>query len=213
MNGYFSSPSHVHLLLSPTSSPVRISPASAFKLLAGSALRRCQASEVCGLGSSFSTCLSYGPSWVLVSHLQLWPSRWAGPKLREPRHLEGNWELGTREVVGKSGLGLQSSTARLVENRILFGAPFGTCDSSPCLSSRSQCHPYGDSAPPLCQWMPVLSCHDRQYLPLPPPFSPSWLLLPYVIIIARQSPRCARSHASISSTPLPAPLPSIASPL
>lgn len=77
-----------------------------------------------------------------------------------------------------------------------------------------------ESVPPLWGLSPsplpvdaALSCHDRQYLPLPPPFSPSWLLLPYVIIIARQSPRCSRSHASITSAPLPAPLPSIASPL
>ena len=169
----------------------------------------CSASlPACGGGG----VLDCSPSSSLppaVAHWQLWPSRWAEPKLRQPRQLEGNWDLGPREVVRKSGLGLQSSTARLWRTEYHLG----TCDSAPCLSPMSQCHLYGDSAPPPCQWMPPLSCHDRQYLPQPPPFSPSWLLLPYVIIIARESPLRARSHASITASPLPAPLASTASPL
>ena len=130
----------------------------------------------------------------------------------------------TQAIGGKLGTGAKGGCKKVrtwspkqhcqaVENRISLGAPFGTCDSAPCLSPGSQCHFYGDSAPPPCQWMPPLSCHDRQYLPQPTPFSPSWLLLPYVIILARESPLHASSHASITASPLPAPLASTASPL
>lgn len=94
--------------------------------------RRCQASEGLWSGLLFFhlsfllSLLDSSPSSSLppaVAHCQLWPSRWAEPKLRQPRQLEGNWELGLREVVRKSGFSLQSSTARLVENRLSLGAP------------------------------------------------------------------------------------------
>lgn len=86
---------------------------------------RCQASEVCGLGSSFSISLSYCPSGILVSHLQL-PTASSGL-------LDGqNPSSGTQATGGKLGPGAEGGCKKVrtwspkqhcqaVENRISLG--------------------------------------------------------------------------------------------